>query len=145
MIQPESFFHIGLTVPDLEASRRSLQDSIGLAWTDVTERKRQVWTASDGVQEVTFRVCHSLNTFRIELVEEVEGTIWTSPGLGTLHHLGYWAPDLEADSEHLTRTGFPLVARTETWVYHESPFGFYVELLKPRDLSQSGGGAESTK
>lgn len=139
MIQPENLFHVGLIVPDMTAARASLGESIGVSWTDVTERERQVWMASGGEQKVRFKVCHSMTTFQIELVEQVEGTIWTSSGSG-LHHLGYWAADLEAESEHLTETGFPLVARTETWVYHESPLGFYVELLRQRDQNRADTG-----
>jgi len=132
MIQPENLFHIGLVVPDLTAARASLHAAAGLSWTDVTERRRKVWLAPGRHQEVTFKVCHSLTTFQIELVEHVEGTIWTSTG-GGLHHLGYRANDLEAESKHLTEAGSPLVARTETWAYHQSPLGFYIELLKPRN------------
>jgi hypothetical protein len=45
---------------------------------------------------------------RLELVEQVAGSIWTASNRSNLHHIGFWTIDLAGDSARLAAAGWPL-------------------------------------
>jgi hypothetical protein len=90
------------------------------------DSEREVSTPG-GRLTVHFQVSHSLDPFRLELIQEVPGTLWTA-GNGRLHHLGYWAEDVDATAHTLERAGLPRAASSDSWSYH-SCGDFYVEIL----------------
>ena len=66
--------------------------------------------------------------------ELVERTPIVNPGERVAHGQ---AMDLEAESAALTSAGWPKVAWSDLgWVYHETPFGYYVELIGPQLLER---------
>jgi hypothetical protein len=71
---------------------------------------------------------------RLELVQEIPGTIWT-PGAG-VHHLGFWSDDVDGESETLTREGYPVTvgifidpSAPPMVTYHQGFGGVYFELV----------------
>jgi hypothetical protein len=126
LLDKSKLFHIGIVVPDVDATAGELGATGVQSFHPPIESARSVKTPS-GPIDVRFRVRYSFGPFRLELVQEVPGTIWVASA--GLHHLGYWAADLDSQSAALEDEGFPMVARSDAWSYHRSSAGFYVELL----------------
>jgi hypothetical protein len=126
ILDPQQMFHIGVVVPDLEAWKSRMSATTGQRFLPTTHSEREV-TTPDGLVTVQFAVSYSLDPFRVELIQEIPGTIWTT-GSGRLHHLGYWAEDFRAKAKQIADAGYPCAASSDSWSYHE--YGdFYVELL----------------
>lgn len=102
------YTHVGLTVPDLEATMASLGAALDLAWCEVLAWDMAVWTP-DGVQDVHCRFTYSAGPQpRFELLQSVRGTLWDADG-PTAHHVGYWSSDLRADGAALEDEGHRLM------------------------------------
>ena len=126
-------YHVGYVVPDVDVAMELLAGTLGMRWTEVTERPRIVHT-EDGTTEVRFRVVYSVQgPPYMELVEQIPSTLWSPPGQ---HHVGFWSEDVRRDSNELAAAGLPRAAWAETerpgawrWAYHRQPFGGYIELV----------------
>jgi hypothetical protein len=130
-------FHTGLVVEDLEEAMDKLTRLAGYSWTtvmhlDVTARTQ------DGLQHAKQRFVLSLEEPRLELVEEIPGTVWESNGANGAHHIGYWAEADEIDqiSSALVELGLEVEATNDTeqdgqvsWAYHRGLGGIRIELL----------------
>jgi catechol 2,3-dioxygenase-like lactoylglutathione lyase family enzyme len=91
-------YHIGLAVPDLTEARRVLGAATGATWTDEQFVR---------FPDFEFRYVFSVTgPPYLELCEGGPGSPWYCPGEGiSLHHLGYWTEDFEADSERMIQAG----------------------------------------
>jgi hypothetical protein len=131
-----SFFHVGVVVPSLEAARAHLRETLDIVWgpiVDIDIAKRD----ADGHNLVLpLRVCYSVEAPRIELIEELPGSVWECNEYSNLHHIGFWSDSLVADVEALVAGRCPLqlsgrdgdTAPVQS-AYHRDPLGFTVELV----------------
>lgn len=131
-----SFYHVGLTVPELTAAMDSLGDVLGLAWRGVREEELSALDQYDEVQIFTTRRTYSVGgPPAIEVLEQLPGTPFAAEPGSVVHHLGFWSEELAADSDRLTEQGWPRVGtsaagggRSTRFALHRSPLGLLIEL-----------------
>lgn len=126
-------FHVGMVVPDLGRAQAGLSDLLGYEWT-VGMTSEVAVRYPDGPGSVTLSLVYSVTEPRVELVQEIPGTLWVPADSG-VHHLGYWSDDVAADSAELLAAGY----RHEVsgldgdgrpyWAYHRSGAGPRIELV----------------
>jgi hypothetical protein len=129
-------FHTGIVVDDLVSAKEEFGDLLGLTWLE-GEGDVPMFLA-DGPRMLKMAFAYSSEgPHHLELVQSVEGTLWTVPRTGHAHHVGYWSDDLGAASASLSARGLPLVANMGTYmedefpmgVYHQADNGLYIEIL----------------
>jgi len=136
VIDPRDLYHTGIVVAHLEEAAREFTDATGVTWRP--ERRTTVQTTTGmGVLTVPFRMLYSVQgpPF-IELIEGIPGTIWSAQGGNRLHHLGYWAADVAAESERLEALGLRREGGDgepgglpQNFSYHSTANGIFVELI----------------
>ncbi len=130
MLDLANFSHTGLIVPSLDEALAE-HKKLGVRFASPLIVRRTAH-GPDGPIEMDIRACYGMPPSLLEIVQEMPGTIWEAGERGRLHHLGFKTQDFEAESEALSAAGWPRVAWGDVgWVYHETPFGYYVELLSP--------------
>ena len=115
--EPQAFFpgpgswarslsHIGYVVADLPATAARWSEQFGVTWAPVQRRLRPV--RQEGVDlTVDLAVTWSLDgPVRVELLEEVPGTVWERCRGHPVHHICYWVPDLGTEAERLMGSGW---------------------------------------
>ena len=102
-MKPETLYHSGLVVDDLDATLDWFTKVAGYRWTDIVEVD-QVAQAPDGEMTIPMRMAYSGNAPRVEILQTVPGTIWVPADSG-VHHLGYWSDDVESDLATLEANG----------------------------------------
>ncbi|GAA2795797.1 VOC family protein [Crossiella cryophila] len=132
-------YHLGVVVSDLHRAMAELTDLLGLRWLPPVRSGHQV--TGDGPPHTGPMLTMSRQgPPYLELLELTPGTVWSEPGL---HHLGFWAHDVRAESARMTAAGFPLEAEavvlagdTEPGVcYHRTSDGLRLELV---EMSRGG-------
>ncbi|MBY8860993.1 VOC family protein [Nocardia sp. CA2R105] len=126
-LKAADFYHTGIVVPDLEAAKVRMSELAGYRWTTtlVTEVPVRI---GDEDRTLEMRYVYSLDAPRIELVQEVPGTLWeATPRLAT-HHLGYFCDDLAATSKLLEEAGFEREVCAVIDGVAPSIFAFHVSL-----------------
>ena len=133
----ESFFHVGLIVPELEPALAQLGDLLGLTWLDPFDGEVGMHLADGGEQTLHLRFAYSREEPRLEVIEGIPGTPWAYDERGSnLHHLGFYADDLSAESERVASTWCPMEAcavgpegvRPASFAYHAKG-GLRIELV----------------
>jgi hypothetical protein len=127
-------YHVGIVVPDVDAELARLSSLFGYEWTD--ELRVTVDVAFPTEQrEVELVVRYSRATPHLELIQTVPGTLWTPVPDSTLHHLGYWSDDLDADGAELEAAGYSCdgvgldPAGSAQWSYWSCPDRPRIELV----------------
>ena len=128
-------FHTGIVVDDLEAAKVELGEALGVTWHDGGAEIRMI--GDDGAQTVRSAYALSIEgPHHVELVQSIEGTVWTATGPGQAHHLGYWVDDVAATSAALVERGaVPIVAiamaddRPPMCAYLRTKNGLCVEIV----------------
>ncbi len=134
MLDLTKIYHVGLVVPDLEAAVAEHR-RLGVAFADPIEGRRMA-EGPDGPIDMDVHACYAQPPVALEIVQEMPGTLWQPGERGRLHHLALRTDDFEAESAALEASGWPRVAWSDLgWVYHQSPFGYYVELISPELLA----------
>lgn len=133
MLDFSDFYHVGIVVPELEAALAEHR-AVGVSFAEPIIMQRTA-EGPDGPIPMDIRACYAMPPAGLELVQEMPGTMWTAGERGRLHHLGFRAPELEAKSAELAAAGWPAVAWNDGWVYHESPLGYYIELVGPEIIA----------
>jgi hypothetical protein len=137
VLDPSALFHTGLVVPDLDLAVKTFGELCGYRFTSVMTLQVAA-QVGERVQRVEQRFALSIQEPRLELVEEIPGSVWVSDGANGAHHIGYWAePErIEDSSRALVELGLPVEAHNERgpgeplmWVYHRGLGGLRVELL----------------
>ncbi|GHH52470.1 VOC family protein [Lentzea cavernae] len=137
VLDPSQLFHTGLVVADLEEAQEKLSHLFGYSWTTVMELDVTART-KDGLQRAKQRFVLSVEEPRLELVEEIPGTVWVSNGANGAHHVGYWAEaeEIEKISSALVELGLEVEATNDVeqdgvtlWSYHRGLGGIRIELL----------------
>lgn len=136
VINPADFYHTGIVVADLDAASKAMTAATGVTWRPERHVTVQTVTAG-GMLTLPFRMLYSVQgpPF-IELIADIPGTIWSAGGGGTrLHHIGYWAENVAAESARLEDLGLPREGGDgvpggypENFSYH-SANGIYIELI----------------
>jgi len=99
-------WHLGLAVPDLEAGLKEFSELFGIAWRPVREVPLRLTDQDGRAHDVTVRVTFSLTSpFALELWEAVPGTPLAAPEGTTVHHVGYWTDDFDAETSGSPSSG----------------------------------------
>jgi hypothetical protein len=130
-----NLFHTGVVVDDLAAAKEEYGESLGLTWRSGGAKVRLV--TDEGSR--TVRSAYALSRegpHHVELVQSVEGTLWTAGASGRAHHLGYWVNNVAAASEALIRHGAAKMASVAMaddappiCAYHLTRHGLCVEVV----------------
>jgi catechol 2,3-dioxygenase-like lactoylglutathione lyase family enzyme len=130
-------YHVGIVVPDVPTARAQFAELLGITWgptlhLEATEYRDA--TGADVVAPTTF--CYSIEEPRIELLEEVPGSVWVRNEHSNLHHIGFWSDDLPAESARLTGGGCPLqfcgragADAPVSFAYHRNELGVRIEIV----------------
>ncbi len=133
-------FKTGLVVADLERAMRDLRAALGLEWTPV-QRSELTLALADGSREsVELGFAYSTGPGPyLELLEAQPAGYYVARPGQELHHVGFWADDLEAASLELVARGMRLEAAgvrdghtPAIFAFHVSPHGLRVELVDSR-------------
>ncbi|EFC84558.1 VOC family protein [Parafrankia sp. EUN1f] len=135
ILRSEDLFHTGIVVDDLDAGREELGSALGVTWYEGGANVRL--RTCEGTRAVsTAYVLSREGTHHIELVQSIEGTLWTAVAPGHAHHLGYWVDDLAAATEALEALGWMFTAsialrddRPPMCTYLRARGGLYVEIV----------------
>jgi catechol 2,3-dioxygenase-like lactoylglutathione lyase family enzyme len=134
-LRPQDLYHTGIVVEDLDAAIARFSLLGGYRWTIPTDFPFTVWSPA-GETAVTFRFVYSMEAPHLELVQQVPGTVWMPAPGNAVHHLGYYADDLQASSAALAEAGLPIEAcgvtdgqHPTTFAYHKGDDGIRVELV----------------
>ena len=127
-------FHAGIVVDDFDATLSGLTELFGYEWGEEIRATVPV-RLPDGEITIDLGFVYSLNLPRLEIIRSIPGTLWSeSPG-SSVHHLGYWSDDVEADSARLTEKGYANEAMGcdpdghPYWSYQRSANGLRIELV----------------
>jgi hypothetical protein len=94
------YFHVGVVVADLDAAAAELTSALGVQIAGPQVRH---------AGEIQLRAAMGLTAPPyIELIEGVDGSLWEATTPPTIHHLGCWSEDLDADGSRLERAGIRL-------------------------------------
>ncbi len=133
-MRAEDQFHVGIVVDDIDATTAQLTDVLGYTWCDEMVAQTPVALAT-GDTTVEFRFRYSMTTPRLEIIQDIPGTLWTPVADSGIHHLGYWSDDVGRDSAALEAQGITREAAGTrpdgalSWVYHRAVSGLRVELV----------------
>lgn len=149
--KPDSPYHFGVIVADLDKAKEQYTSVFGCTWT--IEDRFVVRVLVDGVeQDSEIRYVYSIEgPPHVELLEEITGAAWNRPD-GKLDHIGYWADDLVASVSELDARGFPAVVRGFTpsgepdlFSCHRISPGFWLELVPAQWKSELAAWIERSR
>jgi hypothetical protein len=131
------FFHVGIVVADLSAAQAQLSEQLGVTWGPVLHLDETEVRDGEGQDLVLpSTICYSVEEPRLELIQEVPGSVWACNEHSNLHHLGFWSDDLAGDSLRLTGAACPLQlsgrvgeSAPEQFAYHRGELGVRLEIL----------------
>jgi hypothetical protein len=130
-------YHVGIVVPDIAAARTQFNEQLGVTWGPVMHLDTADYR--DGVGHdlvLPTTICYSVEEPRLELIEEVPGSVWVCNHHSNLHHIGFWSDDLPADSSRLVGVGCPLQLAGRagdnapmSFAYHLNALGVRIEIV----------------
>lgn len=130
----DALWHTGTVVEDIDTAKAELGERLGVTWY---EGGAEIQLLTDDGEQ-TVRSAYALSKegpHHIELCQAVPGTVWTVPGPGHAHHLGYWVDDVAGATAALVAAGSPHVAsvaiggRPPMCAYHRTDSGLLVEVV----------------
>jgi hypothetical protein len=132
---PGGYFHVGIVVPFVEAAAARLTEVLGVTWGPLLEvDSYEVSDGTDRVVPMTMR--YSVEEPRLELIQEIPGTVWACNEHSNLHHIGIWTGDVRAASAGLASAACPMQAcgragsdAPVTFAYHGNELGVRIEVL----------------
>ena len=130
-------YHVGIVVPDLDAARTQLSQQLGVRWGPVFHLDTADYRDSEGEDlGLPTTICYSVDEPRLELIQEVPGSLWVCNEHSNLHHIGFWSDDLAADSAELAGSGCPLQLcgrageqAPVSFAYHRNSLGIRIEIV----------------
>lgn len=135
VLRGEDLYHTGLVVDDLDQSLEIIAARAGHRFARPLSTQARLRTPA-GESTVPLRFTYSQGPGPlVELIQAVPGTHWQPVAGSGLHHLGYWADDVEAESAALADAGLPLEAAglgpagQVLWAYHYAHGAVRVELV----------------
>jgi hypothetical protein len=135
LLRHEDLFHTGIIVDDLASAKDEYGSLLGLTWRGGGADIALI--TDEGVRTVpTAYALSREGPHRLELVQSLEGTLWTVTEPGRQHHLGWFVDDLGSTSAELASQGatwLATIALDETappmCSYHQLPNGLCVEIV----------------
>ena len=132
-----SHYHVGIVVPDLAAARAQLSEQLGVTWGPILHLDATDYRDDAGRDLVLpTTICYSVDEPRLELIEEVPGSVWVCNEYSNLHHIGFWSHDLSAASTDLAGSGCPLQlcgragdVAPVSFAYHRNDLGVRIEIV----------------
>lgn len=135
MLRGEDLYHTGIVVDDFDEALCRLTAQVGHRFGEPRKTRLRLRTAA-GESTVELLVTYSCGSPPlIEVIQAVPGTHWQPVAGSGLHHLGYWADDIKAESAALSAAGLPLEAAglgpddQIVYVYHYGEGGIRIELV----------------
>jgi hypothetical protein len=134
ILEAKNQFHTAMVVEDIDGSMQELTGLFGLRWSPRIDTEVPIWSPDGGVEPMRFEAVYSVESPHLELIAAVPGTIWGA-GSRPIHHFGYWADDLVAESAELEKHGLSCVAGAMVdgvlfgFAYHATRDGLLVELV----------------
>jgi len=130
-------YHVGIVVADLEAAKVEMTDLLGVTWGPVLDSAELELRDGAGRDLVLpNRFCYSVEDPRIELMQEVPGSVWECNEHSNVHHIGFWSDDLPGDSARLAGAGCPLQVCGRAgdsvpinFAYHRNELGVRIEVI----------------
>lgn len=138
MFDYQRTFHVGVRVPDIDASMAEIGAAQGVTWASVQHADdRTVWTPARGLEQVALTFVYSCEgPHRVELLQGSAGSVWDCGDRPGLHHVGVWSDDVAADTERCLAAGWTVTAAAKapddgygTFTYVVPPSGLIVELV----------------
>jgi Glyoxalase/Bleomycin resistance protein/Dioxygenase superfamily len=130
-------YHVGIVVPDLDAARTQLSQQLGVGWGPVFHLDTADYRDGEGEDlGLPTTICYSVDEPRLELIQEVPGSVWVCNEHSNLHHIGFWSDDLATDSAELAGSGCPLQLcgrageqAPVSFAYHRNNLGIRIEIV----------------
>jgi hypothetical protein len=131
------YYHVGIIVPDIAAARAQFSDQLGVTWGPVLHLDQADYRDLAGEDLILpTTICYSVEEPRLELIEEVPGSVWVCNEYSNLHHIGFWSDDLPEDSTRLAGAGCPLQLcgrsgddAPVSFAYHRNDLGVRIEIV----------------
>jgi hypothetical protein len=132
-----SLYHVGIVVPDLRAAQRQLSEQVGVTWGRVLHLgAAEARGEDDRDLTLPMTICYSIDEPRLELIEEVPGSVWRCNSDSNLHHIGFWSDDLPGASARLSELGCPMqlcgragAEAPRSFAYHYGALGVRIEVV----------------
>jgi hypothetical protein len=134
ILETKNQFHTAMVVEDVDRSMQELTGLCDLRWSPRIDTEVPIWTPDGGVQAMRFEAVYSVESPHLELIAAKPGTMWGNDSR-PIHHFGYWADDLVAESAELEKHGLSRVAGAMVdgtlfgFAYHATRDGLLVELV----------------
>jgi hypothetical protein len=132
----ESFFHVGLIVPELEPALEHLTATLGYSWRPTIESPVDVYEPARGERTLCIRFAYSQEAPHLEVIETLPDSPWALSDGSNLHHLGFSTESVPSASLRLTDAACPLemCVRNERlepdgFAYHHVLPGVRIEML----------------
>jgi hypothetical protein len=135
VLRHANLFHTGIVVDDLASAKDEFGEALGLSWRDGGAEVRLLTGGGVGTVCTAYALSRE-GPHYVELVQSIEGTLWTAPAPGHAHHLGYWVDDVAAASDALVRVGSERIGSVSVTddappicAYHRLGNGLCVEIV----------------
>jgi len=100
-------FHVGIIVPRLEDALQRFNETLGVIWGPIIEGEAPFLDGEGSTRTIRLRYSYSCEAPHLELIEEVPDTPWVCNPISNLHHIGFFADDVDSQSDELTGVGCP--------------------------------------
>ncbi|SRR5579875_241283 len=134
-VRPDDVYEFGIIVPDLERALEELNRAFGYTFSPIFEGHLPL-RGSEGDALIPLRVAYSKQFPHLEVIEERPGTYLVAPPGTSLHHIGAWVDDLDAESTRLEGLGMPMTLcgfvgekSPALYTFHSTGFGALLELV----------------
>jgi hypothetical protein len=104
-LRAEDQYHVGIVVPDLDVAKKEWAAVAHYSWGTEMSAMTNVLLPI-GTIPLPMRLVYSTSLPRIELVQEIPGTIWEPVPQSGIHHLGFWSDDVAGDGTDLKVRGY---------------------------------------
>ena len=130
-------YHVGIVVKDLPLSQVRLTELLGVTWGPIMRLDATEYRDATGRDLVLpTRISYSVDEPRLELIEELPGSVWVCNEHSNLHHIGFWSEDITGDSAELTGAGCPMQfcgragdVTPASFAYHRDGLGVRIEIV----------------
>jgi len=139
VIDPSRIYHIGIVVQNLDQAMDELGTAMGYTWSTIRTMNANLLVPA-GTTAVSLRIAFTRQGPPwLEFIEGPADSLWSAAGGNTLHHLGFYVDDLDAERKRLESLGMAFEiggvgpdGRLAGFAYHSNPHGGRLELVDSR-------------